>query len=525
MQICFLKNFKMKQFFFTSLLLLTTLVSFSQIDESKLDDVVSRTMKTFDVPGIAVAIIKDGKVVISKGYGVKNIKTQEKVDGNTLFGIASNSKAFTSAALGMLVDEGKLNWDDKVIKYIPEFKMYNDYVTNEFTIRDLLTHKSGLGLGAGDLMIWPDGHNFTPKVIIKNIHYLKPVSAFRTKYDYDNLLYVIAGEVIVNVSGKSWCDFIEERIMKPLQMNSSAATFNRLKDTTNTIVPHVPTDGKLEVITRYKNTILDAAGGIYSSTNDLSKWVITQLNKGKYGTNNQNQLFSEKVQKEMWKSQTILPLGNPSPYTTNFKSYGLGWQLTDINGHLQVSHTGGLDGIVTQTIMYPDINLGIIVLTNQQSGSAFNAISNTIKDSYLGLNFPDHVETLSANRKLQEDNADKMTDEVWAKVNQNLKEKYKIDIKKYIGTYNDNWFGEITIFEKKGKLYFASKRSLGLIGEILFYKDQIFIVKWNNRSYNADAHIFFDLDAKGNANHFKMKAISPLTDFSYDFHDLDFAKQ
>ena len=202
----------------------------AQIKESKLDDVVARTMKAFNVPGIAVAIVKDGKIVISKGYGVTNINTQQKVDGNTLFGIASNSKAFTTAALGMLVDEKKINWDDKVIQYIPEFKMYNDYVTNEFTIRDLLTHRSGLGLGAGDLMIWPDGHNFTPKDIIKNIQYLKPVSGFRAAYDYDNLLYVIAGEVIERVSGKSWCDFIESRIMKPLQMNNSAASWSRLKE-------------------------------------------------------------------------------------------------------------------------------------------------------------------------------------------------------------------------------------------------------------------------------------------------------
>ena len=511
----------MKKIFLASLFIGSITFSFAQIAESKLDDVVARTMKTFNVPGIAVAIIKDGKVVISKGYGVSSIKSQQKVDGNTLFGIASNSKAFTTAALGMLVDEGKLNWDDKVTKYIPEFKMYNDYVTNEFTIRDLLTHRSGLGLGAGDLMIWPDGHNFTPNDIIKNIQFLKPVSAFRTKYDYDNLLYVIAGEVIVRISGTPWCDFIEDRIMKPLQMNNSAASFIRLKDTTNTIVPHVPTNGKLEVIPRYKNSIFDAAAGIYTSTNDLSKWVIAQLQHGKYGENDQR-LFSEKVQNEMWKPQTILPIGGSLPYSTNFKAYGLGWQLTDINGHLQVSHTGGLDGIVTQTIMIPDLELGIIVLTNQQSGSAFNAISNTIKDSYLGLTNSDHVIALSEERKAKENDADKITDEVWEVVNKNLNVKSTVNTQKYVGTYKDNWFGEVTISEKKGKLYFASTRSPRLAGELFFYKNQNFIVKWNVRSFHADAHIFFDLDANGNATHFKMKAISPLTDFSYDFHDLDF---
>ncbi|WP_298116802.1 serine hydrolase [Flavobacterium sp.] len=503
--------------------LLTSLSLNAQITEPQLDSLVEKTLTTFNVPGIAVAIVKDGKVVISKGYGVANIKTKKKVDGNTLFGIASNSKAFTSAALAMLVDEKKINWDDKVIKYLPEFKMYNDYVTNEFTIRDLLTHRSGLGLGAGDLMIWPDGHDFTPKDIVRNIQYLKPVSGFRAKYDYDNLLYVIAGEVIEKVSGKSWCDFIDERILKPLQMNNSATNWNRLKDTTNTIVPHVPTDGKLEIIPRYKNSIFDAAAGIYSSTNDLSKWVIAQLNNGKYGDN--QSLFSERQHKEMWTSQTILPNREGKPYSCNFSAYGLGWRLNDLNGHLQVSHTGGLDGIVTQTIMIPDLQLGIIVLTNQQNGAAFNTISNTIKDSYLGLPYFDHLENLSKNRKEQEEDADKVTDEVWETVTKNIPLNYiKNNASKFVGTYKDNWFGEVTITEKKGKLYFASTRSKRLVGEIFYYKDNSFAVKWNIRSFHADAFINFDVNENGTINHFKMDAISPMTDFSYDFQDLDFER-
>ncbi len=509
-------NFKL-----SLLLLLTSITVSAQITEPELDVLVERTLKTFNVPGIAVGIVKDGKLVLAKGYGVTNIKTQQKVDANTLFGIASNSKSFTSAALAILVDEGKLNWDDKVIQYLPEFKMYNEYVTNEFTIRDLLTHRSGLGLGAGDLMIWPDGHDFTAKDIVRNIHFLKPVSAFRAKYDYDNLLYVIAGEVVENVSGKSWCDFVEERLMKPIGMKNSAASWSRLKDTTNTIVPHVPTNGKLEVIPRYTNHIFDAAAGIYSSVNDLSQWLILQMNNGKYGN---QQIFSEEQHNEMWKPQTIMPLTNTKPYKTLFRDYALGWRLEDINGHLQVSHSGALDGVFTQTLMIPEIQLGIIVLTNQQSGSAFTAISNTIKDSYLGIQNPDHVLSLSADRKQKEDNADKITDEIWDTVAKNIKAKIKINNSKYIGNYKDDWFGLVTITEKKGKLYFTSNRSKRLTGEIFFYKDQNFVVKWDVRSFHADAHIFFDVDQNGNATHFKMKAISPLTDFSYDFHDLDFNK-
>lgn len=508
----------MKQAFSLFLLVLTS-GAFAQISEKQIDELVQKTLATFDVPGIAVAVVKDGKVVHSKGYGIRSVLTKEKVNENTLFGIASNSKAFTSAALGILVDEGKLNWDDKVVKFIPEFKMYNDYVTNEFTIRDLLTHRSGLGLGAGDLMIWPDENNFTTEDIIRNLQFLKPVSAFRTKYDYDNLLYIVAGEIVTRVSGKSWCDFIEMRILKPLEMNNTAAAFSRLKDTSNVIAPHVPTDGKLKAIKRYKGQVFDPAAGIYSSVNDLSKWVIMQLNDGKYGSNNQNQLFSEAVHNEMWTAQTILPNRKATPYTSNFRNYGLGWQLTDINGHLQVSHTGGLDGIVTQVLMIPDLNLGIIVLTNQQSGAAFTAISNTIKDRYLKLPVFDHVANLSKDSHQKEDDADKITTEVWAQIVKNQKDKIKTDLKNYIGTFKDNWFGVIELTQKNGKFYFQSERSKQLAGEIFFYKDQTFVVKWFNRSFLADAFLIFS-----DQHHIKMKAVSPLTDFSYDFQDLDFSR-
>lgn len=512
----------MKKLF--ALLLLISCNSFAQISEKQVDDLVENTLKSFNVPGISVAIVKDGKVVLAKGYGVKSILTKEKVDANTLFGIASNSKAFTTAALAMLVDEKKLKWDDKVTQYLPDFKMYNDYVTNEFTIRDLVTHRSGLGLGAGDLMIWPDGSDFKPTDIIHNLQYLKPVSAFRTKYDYDNLLYIVAGEVIHKASGQSWCDFIEERILKPLEMTHSAASFVRLKDTTNIIVPHVPTDGKLKIISRYKNQTFDAAAGIYSSVNDLSKWMILQLQNGKYGSEKQYELFSKKEQNEMWSLQTIIPATTRPPYNTHFSGYGLGWFLSDVKGYKQVTHTGGLEGIVTQTTLFPELNLGIVVLTNQQSGAAFTAITNTIKDSYLDIPYTNYVEIYSKREKDNIAEADKTTTEVWTTITNNLKEKKKIDLKNYEGFYVDNWFGQIEIYVKKGKLFFKSLRSPQLAGEIFFYKGTTFAVKWNTRSFNADAFLFFEIDEKGKSKGLKMKPISDLTDFSYDFQDLDFIR-
>lgn len=507
----------MKQFFIGAIVLLS-LNAFSQISSTEIDNLVEKTRETFDVPGIAVAVVKDGKIIHSKGYGVKSIITKDKVDENTLFGIASNSKAFTASALAILIDQGKLDWDDKVIKYIPDFKLYDDYVTQEFTIRDLLTHRSGLGMGAGDLMLWPEGSDFKTEDIIHNLRYLKPVSSFRTKFDYDNLLYIVAGEVIHKVSGKIWPEFIETNIMQPLQMENSRGNWYRIKDTSNVVTPHVKINGQLKTTKQSKNTVMDAAGGIFSNISDMSKWVITQLNSGKYGPDNKV-LFSEKQHNEMWTPQTIIPTNTAPPYNIHFSAYGLGWFLSDVKGYKQATHTGGLEGMVTQVTLIPEKNLGIIVLTNQQSGAAFSAITNTIKNTYLEIPYQDYVTLYSKRNHESSSKADKSTEEVWTTVAQNTKIQ-KEHLKRTLGTYKDNWLGEIKITEKKGKYYFESKRSPQLNGEVFYYKDNIFAVKWFNRKMEADAFMTFEEGYKK----MTMKAISELTDFSYDFHDLDFSK-
>lgn len=508
------------------LFLITISVSSQTIFSREIDSLVERTLKTFDVPGIAVAIVKDDKVIHAKGYGVRSLNTMQKVDANTLFGIASNSKAFTTAALGILIDEKKLSWDDKVIDYIPEFRLYNPYVTEEFTIRDLLTHRSGLGLGAGDLMIWPGLNNFTLKDIIHNLRYLKPVSGFRTKYDYDNLLYIIAGEVVARVSGMSWEDFIETRIMKPLNMIGSAAAYSRLKDKSNVIDPHAPVNGVVQVIDRDFGDVANAAGGIYSNLTDMCRWIIMQMNNGKYDEGLKKQLFSEEVHKAMWTPQTIIPVGNSSDYNTHFESYGLGWGLSDVRGYKQVRHNGGLAGIVTQVTLIPEMKLGIIVFTNQQSDEALNAISNTLKDSYFGIEGVDRIKQYHEDAMKNITDAKKITDDVWKDIEvQQKSSSAKTDGSLYTGIYSDKWFGEVIISFKNGKLWFDSKRSPTLTGELLAYKGNTFIVKWNDRSMDADAYVMFYLDNTDKASGIKMKAISPLTDFSFDFQDLDFIRK
>ena len=495
------------------------------ISSPGIDSLVEKTLKTFNVPGIAVAVVKDGKVIHSKGYGVRSLATKQKVDEFTMFGIASNSKAFTAAALGMLADEGKLSWDDKVTDFIPEFKLYNPYVSEAFTIRDLLTHRSGLGLGAGDLMFFPDSNNFSKKDIIYNLRYLKDVSPFRTKFDYDNLLYIVAGEVVAKVSGMSWESFIQTRIMQPLGMNNSAGSYKLLKDKTNVIDAHAPVNGSVQVIRRDWSENANAAGGIYSNISEMSKWIIMQMDHGKYGEGLNKKLFSDDVHEEMWTPQTIIPVRNGGSYNSHYSSYGLGWFLTDVKGYKQASHTGGLAGIVTQVTLLPELKLGIIVFTNQQSGAAFTAITNTIKDSYLGVKGMNRVKEMHDRVLANESNAKKITDSLWKAIDAQQKSADKKDISMFTGTFHDKWFGDVVISIKNGKLWFDAKRSYLFTGEMFAFKGNTFIVKWNDRSMDADAYVKFDLDFEGKPSGIKMEAISPLTDFSFDFQDLDFRKQ
>ena len=510
----------MQKIIFTTLLWMSSMVVSAQaLTSSAIDSLVEKTLIAFDVPGIAVGVIKDGKLIHAKGYGVRSLNNMQKLDENTLFGIASNSKAFTAASLGILVDEGKIKWDDKVRDYIPEFKLYNPYVTEEFTIRDLLTHRSGLGLGAGDLMFFPDSSNFVLKDIIYNLRFLKPVSGFRTKFDYDNNLYIIAGEVVARVTGKSWDDFVMERILQPLNMNKTATSFDRLKDKSNTIEGHAPVDGKVQVIARSTMAVGHSAGGLNANITDLSKWVLLLLNSGK--TTDGKRIFSETVARELWTPQTIIPVNGPGRYNTHFSAYALGFGVNDVMGYKQVSHTGGLEGMVTQITMIPELNLGIIVLTNQQEGGAFSSITNQIKDGYIGKKGNDWVTLLSGNRKQALLSANHLMDSISKEIKM-AATKSKIDISLFTGTYHDAWFGEVTISVKNGKPWFDAKRSPKLTGELFPYKGNTFVVKWRDRSMDADAFVNFSLDEEGKASGITMRAISPLTDFSYDFHDLEF---
>lgn len=510
---------------FVLILSLNFTLNAQELKGSQIDSLVEKTMKTFDVPGMAVAILKDGKIYHKNTYGIRSLKTNAEVNENTLFGVASNTKAFTTAALAQLVDQGKLKWDTKVNNIIPEFKLYDPYVTSEFTVRDLVTHRSGLGLGAGDLMVFPATNTTTLQEMIHNLRFLKPVSSFRSKFDYDNLLYIVAGEIVARVSNQSYDDYIRENFFKPLEMDRSLLSISKIAADENRIDGHAPVNGKLEITGNTFTQIATPAAGIYASINDMAKWVQVQLDEGKYGEKLQDSLFSKKAHREMWTPQTLIKSGK-GPYNTHFSAYGLGWFLSDVNGNFQATHTGGLLGIVSQVTIIPELDLGIIVLTNQQSGAAFSAITNSIKDGYFGIKNENRINEYNKRRLAGERKEDSIVSAVESIMKTQLKNKApKPDPDNYIGTYKDPWFGNVIISKQDNQLHFRAEKLSDLTGTMTFYKGTTYVVRWNDASLKADAFVNFSLDTEGKADGFTMSPISPLTDFSYDFQDLDFKRE
>jgi len=479
------------------------------------DALVKRARKEFDVPGIAVAVVKDGKVALEKGYGVRRTGQPAPVTPDSLFRIASNTKAFTAAALGILVDEGRIHWHDRVVDMMPGFQMYDSYITREMTVTDLLVHRSGLGLGEGDLMFFPPS-TLTREEILQRLRFLKPATSFRSGYAYDNLLYLVAGQLIPAVTGKSWDDFVRQRIFAPLGMTHSGTSTEALLRGADVAIPHARVNGKLEPL-EHENVDNNApAGSIISCVSDLAKWVTVQLDRGKTAN---GRLFSEAQSRMMWSGQTILPIADGlEALRPNFYEYGLGWFLRDYRGKRVVYHTGVLAGYVSRVLMVPDLKLGIVVLTNQEEEGAHSAIAWSIVDRYLQAPSTDWVKAFSdlAHREAAEAAAEV------AKTGgtRNGNSRPSLALASYAGRYQDAWYGDVVIVERAGKLTITFTHSKQLVGDLEHWQYDTFVVRWRDRSLGADAFVTFSLQPDGSIAEVRMRPVSPATDFSFDFQDL-----
>jgi len=485
---------------------------------SDLDQWVSRTMKTFDVPGLALAVVKDDAVVIAKGYGVRKLGEPTPVDAKTLFGIASNTKVFTATALGLLVEEKKIEWDAPVVRYLPAFALSDPYVTHEITVRDLLVHRSGLGLGAGDLLWWP-ASTYDRKEIARRLRYIPLSTSFRSAYAYDNVLYLVAGEVIEATSGQSWEDFVSSRILAKVGMTGSNVRHSAAAARGNIAAPHAPIDGVVKPIAPFDSDNTNPAGGINSSAEDMAKWLRVQLSGGKLADG--SRLFWAETARQLAAIVTPVPIADPppevAPLAANFRGYALGLDIRDYRGHKLVAHTGGLPGYVSRVAMVPDAQVGVVVLTNQESTFAFESIALRILDHYLAAPAFDWIDGF-AKLRARMDAAEK--ERAARAIAARAGDKPSLPLARYAGQYRDGWYGDIAIAEQNGKLTMRFSHTPLLIGDLEPWQHDTFIVRWRDRELRADAFVTFALNPDGTIDQVKMKAVSPETDFSYDFQDL-----
>jgi CubicO group peptidase (beta-lactamase class C family) len=506
----------------TAALLLAT-VALAQSPAVDVDAVVQRAMTAFEVPGVSLALVKDGRVVVARGYGVRKLGDPAKVDARTLFGIASNTKAFTATALGMLVDEGKIRWDAPVIDYVPWFQMSDAYVTREMTVRDLLVHRSGLSLGAGDLLWWP-ASTYNRKEIARRLRYIPLATSFRSAYAYDNVLYLVAGEVIEAISGQSWEDFVSSRILKKVGMTGSNVRHSDATKAGNVATPHAVVDGTVRPIAAFDSDNTNPAGGINSNADDMAKWLLVQLADGKLADG--TPLVRPETARQITSIVTPIPIGQGPPELAairpSFNGYGLGFGLRDYRGHKLVTHTGGLPGYVSKVAMLPDRQLGIAILTNQESTAAFEAIADSIMDADLGAAKVDWIAAWQAiERRGRESNQASTQASTAAR---DAGAKPSLPLEKYAGRYRDAWYGDMTIAAAGGALTIKFDRTPLLAGTLEHWQHDTFVAKWTDRELRADAFVTFALNPDGTIDTVKMRAVSPDTDFSYDFQDLLFKK-
>ena len=489
-----------------------------------LDAYVDAVRKTFQVAGIAVAVVSDGRVVLERGWG-ERATGGPAVDGNTLFAIASNTKAFTAASLYLLAEEGKLDLDDRVIDHLPWFRMADATVTRELRLRDLLAHRSGLSLGAGDLLYWPTT-DYTTRDVVERLGQVPLKGGFRDRYAYDNILFAAAQLVIEQASGQSYADFLQQRFFTPLGMTSTRYNSDALRPGDPAATGYALADGKtLEATPRLTWHNASGAGGVYSSVHDMAAWMRMQLAGGVYrdAAGIEHRLFSEKSQQAMWQMVTPMPIPTPSvpelaPARPNFLGYAQGWMTSDYRGERLVWHTGGWPGMVSRVTLVPGKRLGVVVLTNAELGGAFNAITLRVLDAYLGAQKTDwNAAYGAALAKSQAKADDSWSRHVAARTGRRTPSR---PLDAYAGTWRDPWYGDVIVTRDGARLRLRFSRTKSLAGTLEHWQNDAFIVRWDERWLNADAFLTFSLDADGKPVEARMDAISPNTDFSFDFQDL-----
>ncbi len=481
----------------------------------ELDAYYQESLEKWEVPGMAIAIVKDDSIIFEKGYGVLDIRRDEAVDAYSMFPIASNTKAFTSAGLGILVEQGKLKWDDKVRDHLPWFEMYDPYVTCNMTVRDLLSHRSGLKTFSGDLLWY--GTTYNRKEVVERARFLEPVYGFRAHYGYSNIMYIAAGLIIEEISGMNWDTFMAEHFFEPLNMKRTVTSTDDLTSFENVATPHTTYEGEVIPIPYLNWDNMAPAGAIISSVHDVSQWLRLQLRRGVYKNDT---VFSQLISHQMWSPQTIQGVSQWSMENmpTHFKSYGLGWALMDYHGKKVVNHGGGYDGMISQTAMVPEENLGIVILTNKNSWLILPVLYETLdvflkehqkdwNDFYLG--FWDRNQ--EAERKREEKLEEARVKDAPA----------SLSLEDYTGIYHDEMYGDAEVSLEDGQLFIQLLPAPEFRGKMEHYHFNTFRVEFYNFPSLPKGMVNFNLNEKGNVQYLQIDVPNP----DFDFTEMEFIKE
>ncbi|MGH7711355.1 MAG: serine hydrolase [Gemmatimonadaceae bacterium] len=413
---------------------------------ARLDAYTAQALTAWGLPGVAVAVVHNDSIVFAKGYGVRELGKPEPITPNSVFAIGSTSKAFTAASIAMLVADGKVKWDDPVTKHLPDFQLFDPYVTRELTLRDILTHRSGLARGD---RLWANS-GFTRSEVLHRVRFLKPSWSFRSTYGYQNIMFLAAGTVVERVSGKTWDDFVAQRIFQPLGMSNSVTSITHLSTLADVATPHERIDSAYRPVAWLNIDNIGPAGSINSSVNDMAQWIRLQLGRGVY--KGQRLLDSAGV-KEMHTATTVI---RPSAQDermypmSNLSAYGLGWSLRDYYGRRMVSHGGAIRGMRAQVTLIPDAKLGVVVLTNSPQSSFPTAIANVAVDLYLGN--PDRDWSTLMLDATKQAEARAVAERKRRESERVAGTSPSLAATRYAGVYVDSMYGEVSVTHESDRL-------------------------------------------------------------------------
>ncbi|MEX2963149.1 serine hydrolase [Microbulbifer sp. TYP-18] len=485
-----------------------------------IEQLVEHILTAERVPGAAVGIWHRGEPVLLRGFGVTNVERPRPVDEHTLFKLASTTKAFTAAALALLVEEGRIDWDSRVVDFLPQFRLGDEWITREFRVEDLLTHRSGLGPGAGDLMLWPQPNHFTRTDIISGLQYLPVSGRFRADYAYDNLLYIVAGELIAAVSGQSFEDFVQSRLLSPLGLKHCFAGPVPGGARDNLADPHRLENGTLVVDTPNlagdQPIVLAAAGGMHCSAADMLRWLRT-LSAGGV-TPEGRRILSELSRDRLWRPVTLMPLSETRAERdgAHFYAYALGWRVQDMHGRRVLHHTGSLSGMYAWVAIVPEEELAMVVLMNRSAGVARQALIYSLLNLYLQTEQRDWLAYFQA---LYGGASEPQEPEHYPPP----ESRTALEDEELAGSYRDPWFGPVRIGIAEGRLRWRSLKSPRLEGTLEAAATGVWSLRWDDRSLEADAWLIAGNDENGELV-LTMQPQSRGVDFSYDFPDLRFVR-